>query len=1450
MSRPYQNPSFNSSNSNNTLSPNPNSDTPVSFRTNVNRSKTKRWVEAKKYSYDGDDWGEDEYGEYEYDDDQTPPAASQTHPATVNQGTADTASTISNDPSQSAAPSTDRSRGADQALTAPPEGPAASASSPASIVRPADLYRRMREEQRGQQHAPGKSSSNDIAPAVAPSVNPPPAISASAEIQQAAVESTPEGKFEALDSPNVAIPPANEISTISLPDVKRLSGFSPQLFTQSESTFQKDPEPEAQSTQLQHNPSLGFRSAVNQAFDVPETPSTVAESVVRSNSDSTAGISPIITRRATNEDKTPTIEEESNENPHAPSEDNIAFKPGHRRDLSLPSPGNSPSRTPVITNPDASPSSMLAQISTRTPSDPPQDIPELFLQQSSHAELIQPPPAISQQDLPAPLNVQINVITDSPVITSDDHIPAIIPSMSTDNSPQDTENDRLRKEIIRSLSRENTPSDQQEQDTPPQTARQDSLIPSEYETYWSEQQPTTPLRKFLPLHSILPRQHEGNTPVAQAPSLPPAAMPGQFPLSQESIHHEPVPMATRQSLDTTESKDSTSDPGLEKPILTIVPPFTTDSASIASGSHAPEVIEPQTAEDVSRAEEGQQLISDQQPSEPPTSTPSASIGAGLLGFKDILGIQSSEERVKAFNRTRDQFATIDTGLSHWIQVTIRAHPEHADVVARSSKLPVGDPKPNGHQESAAAPLGGLPTIKADSEDLYSAPTSKPWTVSWNDDRLAPTAGEEAFVRRPAAYSDPNASNQMAQRQSFERRDDVALVGAYAPREDDQQQHCPAGPSDSIQGSGEHIQPSRPPSNNNRADCKEVEQSGAKPLQEASSSRNCDSFQDNEKDDAILQANNNNAASAPRGNRPDHLSLSTTSPQSQSQIIQDLSTRSRRCSPPPVATTTTSTTTAFDHRRGGSHGHLTLGQLPSVSSLGAQEADLGPPPSLSQKLAQDNYSLVSLPSDIGDVQPRNPGGTLGARTSHSDYSERLSPGASAGHGAEQNRLNGSAYSPGQPPSSTRPQSTLTIQYDWSRPPEQISSSSRDPASHRHSSSRMEKLKSMSRFRGISMGSNQPDPKAGQSSKKPFNRLTGLFGRSQHKQTQSLGRPGSFPQDIRKTQQYLAPVLSQPTSRRITRSSVSSFDNQEPPVSITGSRNNFQGQRPPVDGYFARESPESFSLAQAHEHVPSAVNQNRTRLSYTSPTDHARLSPQSPRYHPLSSSPQQQYHLSSPRLSSPLPSPVPRTPPSRGRSQERTYAQDLHLRSRSPKTFAPRPEERDLPNNDPSDPAFNLGTFRTNPRTSRVGDQELPWKITIPGESEDTPKDSSATWRQETTAGVLNCTRLPSYQEDAQEHGQSDPHQYLQDEKRAPSPSGHPAVPTLQLNESHETGQNKNPPPPLEHPHRSGARAINTFETPVELPVTADNDSSEEIIMSSTSYPGQEWRPLGFSEWDHP
>ncbi len=61
--------------------PPPQNGAPTSFKTNVNRAKTKRWVEAKSYSYDGDDWGDAE----EYDDYDEPPPPIQSKPTGLRQ---------------------------------------------------------------------------------------------------------------------------------------------------------------------------------------------------------------------------------------------------------------------------------------------------------------------------------------------------------------------------------------------------------------------------------------------------------------------------------------------------------------------------------------------------------------------------------------------------------------------------------------------------------------------------------------------------------------------------------------------------------------------------------------------------------------------------------------------------------------------------------------------------------------------------------------------------------------------------------------------------------------------------------------------------------------------------------------------------------------------------------------------------------------------------------------------------------------------------------------------------------------------------------------------------------------------------------------------------------------------------------------------------------------------
>ncbi|KAH1571223.1 hypothetical protein V6Z96_002165 [Aspergillus fumigatus] len=745
MARPFQIPyqpeyeTLSSPSTTTPVAPQARGGTPISFKTNVNRAKTKRWVEAKKYSYDGNDWGDDEYEEY----DDEPPSMSQ--PASFSQSTNDLSRVAPRDPSRPPLPSMDRSRSMDQVTTLgvgpagsrsrsadrnAVEGTAGSAPSnkPLPFVRPVDIYKRMQERHQQLPEAPRNDGPSDLGRSHTEPISSsqPPATVDQLGPGSCAPNDVDHGK---VDDPSATPRSAPGTASLELPDVRGISGFDAD-FSTSDSSIQKEQSSDSQQNhQLQHNPSLGFRSVVHQAFDVPDTPSTTVDSVARSNSDSTSVISPIIGTRGPNEEKTPTIVEEPGEisTPKDTNDQALVFKPGHRRDLSLPSPGNSPSRKPIINNSaEATPPSVLAEMSLETPADSPQDSSSSFQQPLPHRASVLLPQTGSDRDLPAPLNFGANPAADSP-IKSHEEIPVIIPSNSAETSPQDTESDRLRKEIIRSLSRETTPSAETEQQASnkAQTARQDtetslpdSLIPSEYEKYWSEQVESSPqdLRPPAAVYGAsqnVPQQdlYTSSPMSASAPTAPtqptsepklnrrfswessseeevppvdlqaasPSAIPisGQLPEANDAAEPAPETAANESEVATDRGPEADVQQTPEKPKLTLVTPAAMENSRDSNENYLPEVVNRQSLEERSPLPE---------PKMPPTVEPT------LLGFRDIMGIQSSDERVRAFDRTRDQFATIDTGLKNWLQVVIRAHPEHMDVVEQSRKASSIEPK--------------------------------------------------------------------------------------------------------------------------------------------------------------------------------------------------------------------------------------------------------------------------------------------------------------------------------------------------------------------------------------------------------------------------------------------------------------------------------------------------------------------------------------------------------------------------------------------------------------------------------------------------------------------------------------------------------------------------------------------------------------------------------------
>ena len=264
----------------------------------------------------------------------------------------------------------------------------------------------------------------------------------------------------------------------------------------------------------------------------------------------------------------------------------------------------------------------------------------------------------------------------------------------------------------------------------------------------------------------------------------------------------------------------------------------------------------------------------------------------------------------------------------------------------------------------------------------------------------------------------------------------------------------------------------------------------------------------------------------------------------------------------------------------------------------------------------------------------------------------------------------------------------------------------------------------------------------------------------------------------------------------------------------SNRSFQGQPPPPEGYFAPPYP-SQNLPSGPELVEGIPEPQ-----FRAPLSPVPLQPQSiiP-----DTAPYQQDQLlqptreqCSPRRSSIASQPTAIPPPTRKPdplTHGRFYAQALRLRSRSPTRFPPRPDERNIPISDSSNPVHGLGMFRAQPTTCRSGDQERPWSITIPGDDniDQTPQKSARAKKQ-----------FASIPRDIEETAQD-----IQEQKTTERAA---------QSTDKDTG----------HPHREGGAINETLS--VELAATKD-DSSEEILMTSTAYPGQEWKPAGLQEWEY-
>jgi hypothetical protein len=57
-----------------------------------------------------------------------------------------------------------------------------------------------------------------------------------------------------------------------------------------------------------------------------------------------------------------------------------------------------------------------------------------------------------------------------------------------------------------------------------------------------------------------------------------------------------------------------------------------------------------------------------------------------LSFREILGMKTPQERIRAYNTTRQQLSSQDSGLSNWLQTTGSQFPEHHDLLNRNGRF--------------------------------------------------------------------------------------------------------------------------------------------------------------------------------------------------------------------------------------------------------------------------------------------------------------------------------------------------------------------------------------------------------------------------------------------------------------------------------------------------------------------------------------------------------------------------------------------------------------------------------------------------------------------------------------------------------------------------------------------------------------------------------------------
>ncbi|UNI22281.1 hypothetical protein JDV02_008183 [Purpureocillium takamizusanense] len=763
------------------------------YQVNVNRTKTRKWVEAKIQSYDGDDWGADEYD----DEDDEPEPTPQVPPAKHN------APLPSAHPEQHAAPapptvsSVTGSLPARQTLHTPAAGPSPQQPRPAGVTSPV------------ASDPSSMGSPVDRDRVVSPqSTIAGISVASNTQPLGAAAEETPVGKRSDTTHP----PSEADKQPPNKPAIE-------ERLTEVEASDRHETSAKVGESEAKNNRGAGFDESDRRRFSVSPTLPAVAQkdSDVSSLASPTcfaqydaelakpqtaaAAVSPPVT------DEAPVVLTESVPAPANEQLGDVAkTSTGDKSpiaDMDRPSCTDSATHDPSFTGVNESaarPTAPTATDSTEDPGVSPVSEPGVGPHSTIGSSVSEPPelrpdgglsaipplrtpsprgPAEKQVELARPLSSEavksLTVETTQPHVEFDNTPLLRQSTLSTVNESPMKDNDALSEEILRSLSPTRSgPSDavlgdadaSKLQPGERNVARESSYTLKDYDSYWADTSKPEPIPECEPPTEagqpavdtkILPAgpPEEAKAEI-KATSPREAGLRRKFSWEADETEQNrspaPAPAAEAVRLPATTTADAAGD-ALEAEASKMQEPAS--SAAVAA-QHATEAEPPSpvsTSDEHARLDNrlslaDEKAVSQLAPTPPPedhpatAGPPTADVTASpaptqpqqqqtqVMTFREIMGLSSSTDRIDKYNETREYFAANDSGLDNWLVTIKDQHPEYANGAVPYGAAVAGRQSAPG--SSNESPVGTQPPSQQPYYQQYlnaSSPTAGPSPTS-------------------------------------------------------------------------------------------------------------------------------------------------------------------------------------------------------------------------------------------------------------------------------------------------------------------------------------------------------------------------------------------------------------------------------------------------------------------------------------------------------------------------------------------------------------------------------------------------------------------------------------------------------------------------------------------------------------------------------------------------